>query len=159
VTDKSPSILERVDNFVRGVANGATFGLADYIAGAANTVVSGGTLSGNISKELDRTANTGVEGMAGQVTGSLMDGIGAANLMLGGVRSFAGNYAKLKIEAAAYPLTPGAVNAVHKIGHMLDDVRIALAVSIPVTLGSAASSLVTNIAGQSVFPPPPKPGQ
>ncbi len=31
--------FQRVDNFVRTLANGMTFGLADYIAGAGDTAV------------------------------------------------------------------------------------------------------------------------
>ncbi|MBA4274583.1 MAG: hypothetical protein C0436_02895 [Alphaproteobacteria bacterium] len=49
------SLFTRIDNFVRGVANGATFGLADYMAGAANSALSGGGIAENMRHERQRS--------------------------------------------------------------------------------------------------------
>lgn len=55
MSDTKPSVAARIlqstDNFIRGVANGLTFGLADKFAGAMNTAISGGTLRENIASE------------------------------------------------------------------------------------------------------------
>lgn len=77
-SDKNPSLLQLVDNFVRGVANGITFGFADFVAGAADTAVSGGSFVENTVKEWQRTNDAGPEGVAGNFVGSAITGIGVA---------------------------------------------------------------------------------
>lgn len=54
---QEPGLLKSIDNFMRGAANGMTFGAADYIAGVADRFIydSTGTLYGN--KELTLAEN------------------------------------------------------------------------------------------------------
>ena len=78
------SLFKRVDNFVRGVANGMTFGVADDIAAAADTVLEGGGRRGetigqafrrNAAEEQAKTKQAYGEGQefkTGAVVGSLV---------------------------------------------------------------------------------------
>lgn len=88
--------FRRIDNFVRGLANGLTFGGADTIAAAANTVFRdrGGkaeeTIAGafkrNLAAEHAQTARADREGgYEGQKVGALALGVGMFRL-LGGFR-------------------------------------------------------------------------
>lgn len=75
------SVLRRVDDFVRGVADAVTFGYADEIAGKLDSLVGGGQ-SGKtnykdaVAAQRQRDAEGGVERIAGQVTGSLAPTVG-----------------------------------------------------------------------------------
>ncbi|MBA4274582.1 MAG: hypothetical protein C0436_02890 [Alphaproteobacteria bacterium] len=74
-----PSFFQRLDNFVRGVANGATFGLADKFAGTMNSIGSDKTMSEHIATEHARSVHarkTDAAYFAGEATGAL--GTGAA---------------------------------------------------------------------------------
>ena len=75
------SVLRRVDDFVRGVADAVTFGYADEIAGKLDSLVGGGQ-SGKtnykdaVAAQRQRDSEGGVERIAGQVTGSLAPTVG-----------------------------------------------------------------------------------
>jgi hypothetical protein len=93
-----PSVWKRIDNFVRGLANGMTFGLADYIAGAADGALRGGGLSKNIKEQLQKTTtaqNEGPEVFVGNVVGSLSTGLSAASATMGGIANARRTYTAL----------------------------------------------------------------
>lgn len=77
------SLFKRVDNFVRTAANGMTFGLADYLAGAGDTAVQSikgeePNLKANMNRQLQQTDEAmrldNPEGFAGLVVGSMVTG-------------------------------------------------------------------------------------
>jgi hypothetical protein len=45
------SPMQRIDAYMRGVADIPTFGMADKIAAAGNTIFNGGTMAGNLARE------------------------------------------------------------------------------------------------------------
>lgn len=75
------SVMRRVDDFVRGVADTVTFGYADEIAGKLDSLVGGGQ-SGKtnykdaVTAQRQRDSEGGVERIAGQVTGALAPTVG-----------------------------------------------------------------------------------
>lgn len=79
-----PALEERrgatADPFVRGVADVATFGLADEIAAGATTLFGGGTMKENLQREraIDQADSqiNGVPRLAGQFAGALANPIG-----------------------------------------------------------------------------------
>lgn len=122
-----PTLFKRIDNLARGLANGITFGMADYIAAKANSMLTrqwwadwgpwwrGQATSRVFEKELAaeaaRTAQAqkeGYEEIAGRLTGSVVLGLGVTRLLGGfaryeALKSFAPQIGKLppRIAAAA----------------------------------------------------------
>lgn len=75
--DRKSSIFKRIDNFVRGVANGLTFGAADYIAAVADTWTKDHSFRSNLRNQLQQTQDAqsaGSEYLAGEVIGAVVDG-------------------------------------------------------------------------------------
>jgi hypothetical protein len=73
--------LGTVDNAVRGLANGATFGYADKIAGNMDSLFNNKTVAQNTADERQQTANGGPAEQIGELaSGLLTDGAGAVKL-------------------------------------------------------------------------------
>jgi hypothetical protein len=70
--DETPSILQRIDNAVRGVANGLTFGLADNLAAKGDAILGSGNYTDNLKAERQRDATAGLEYTAGVVVGAAL---------------------------------------------------------------------------------------
>lgn len=159
---KPTALFERIDNFVRGLANGLTFGAADYIAGMAETVRKGGTVSGNIRKELDRTEaadRTGNEVLAGHITGSLISGVKAASSMArflngSGLRFTALDYRltaslakEADIAAKLAKGTPGEVKALMaSIGAVKEKTEVVMEI-VGITAAALSTTATSFIGG------------
>jgi hypothetical protein len=72
LTDKNQTVIERIDNFARGVANGLTLGVADYVAGAVNALFTGDGLRESMKAELKRTQDGHCDSHAGEVVGAAL---------------------------------------------------------------------------------------
>jgi hypothetical protein len=87
VTVSEPkSAFRRVDDFVRGIADTATFGYADEIAGKLDSLFGGGQ-SGKtnyqdaVKAQRERDAQGGVERVAGQLTGAVLPVAGTVGVV------------------------------------------------------------------------------
>jgi hypothetical protein len=95
--NKQPSVIDRVNDGVRAVANGATFGLADVAAGALDAALHGGSVGDNITiqSHLSQDAllkDTAVT-VAGNAVGAVATGYGVmARAIEGGARGIAAAY-------------------------------------------------------------------
>jgi hypothetical protein len=90
-----PDLIKQVDNFIRGMANGLTFGAADAIAAAAWTLFGGRknqnetfrqALQRNYASEDALSAQAqreGTEDREGRIVGSLLLGLGVARALGG----------------------------------------------------------------------------
>lgn len=75
-----------IDDLVRQIANGATFGFADKLAGGVNTLMGGGGYDKNVAAERERTnafaVDNPVAAFSADLAGGLMTGLpGAAKVM------------------------------------------------------------------------------
>jgi hypothetical protein len=123
--DAGPSVFRRVDSFVRGVANGMTFGLADYIAGVGDTAIKGGSVGENIKKEVAETQQRVMESPAEVIVGEVVGaasvgaaaGVKAVEGGITGVARVARNYraltATVENSAASYTEKHAAYDALH----------------------------------------------
>jgi hypothetical protein len=82
MADETPSLLKRIDNAVRGVANGLTFGLADNLAAKADATLGSGSYAENLKTERQTDAAAGPEYTAGLVVGAALP---SARLMEAGM--------------------------------------------------------------------------
>jgi hypothetical protein len=101
LADKDQSIIERIDNFARGVANGLTLGAADYVAGAVNALFTGNGLRDSVKAELKRTQDDHDDSIAGEFVGAAIGAgkiasVVGRSLELGGVRETVRRYRELK---------------------------------------------------------------
>lgn len=104
------SVLRRVDDFVRGVADTVTFGYADEIAAKMDALVGGGQ-SGKtnykdaVAAQRERDAQGGAERIAGQIGGAFVPGAAA----VGAVRAVptAGRMARAGAGAATGAIQGG----------------------------------------------------
>lgn len=87
-TDRLPEergVLRRVDDFVRGVADTATFGFSDEIAAGLGSVTgigsAGGDYDENLAAERQRDDEGGLERFGGQVAGVLTNPAGRAKTL------------------------------------------------------------------------------
>jgi hypothetical protein len=148
------TFFQHLDNIVRGVANGMTFGAADYIAGFGNTAVSGGNVKANISKELQRTDNAGVEAIAGAVVGSLAVGVVAASRHVGGIGNTFRSYNTLKRQAETAITAKEGVNARLLIDNLIDKANTGIMVGSGTASGALITSTVALHAGKEAMSPP-----
>ncbi len=111
-----PSMLERgaqkVDDFVRGAADVATFGAADEIAAGLSSAVGSGTYEENLEYERERNkAADPVAYGAGQVAGGLGTGLGLARqgvtFLRGAQRTLPSLAGRGAAEGAAYGAAQG----------------------------------------------------
>lgn len=104
------SVLRRVDDFVRGVADTVTFGYADELAAKLDSLVGGGqsgkkTYEEAVKAQRQRDAEGGAERTVGQLTGAFMPGAAA----VGAVRAVptAGRLARVGAGAATGAIQGG----------------------------------------------------
>jgi hypothetical protein len=141
-----PTLFKRVDNFVRGMANGMTLGMADTIAAAGNTVAAriagdqgtvGVTLDKNLAAEAAKTLQAHKEGHEARVG----EFVGPA--VLGGAA-----YAALRGAPAAATLGRAAVgsgNAGSLTHQFLANFGRVLRNEGPMGIGREASVLFTRM--------------
>ena len=152
-----PSLLKRIDNFVRGLANGMTFGAADTIAAVADTVVEratsrrdepiGTTVAKNVAAEQSKTVQARKEGDeldAGEAYGGFALGAGVYRL-LGGFAAIA-RYSKLVAVSGRLPAKPGVVRAINKAsslstGMLRDPQTLGIAIGTGVVSKKMAETL------------------
>lgn len=108
--DEPRSVLRRVDDFVRGVADTVTFGYADEIAGKLDSLVGGGqsgktTYKDAVAAQRQRDTEGGAERIAGQIGGAFVPGAAA----VGAVRAVptAGRLARAGAGAATGAIQGG----------------------------------------------------
>jgi hypothetical protein len=99
--DKRQTLIERIDNFARGVANGMTLGAADYIAGVVNALFTGEGLRKSMRAELKRTQDGHDDSIAGEFVGAALGAgkiasVVRRSLELGGLRETVGRYRELR---------------------------------------------------------------
>ena len=80
--DEPRSVMRRVDDFVRGIADTVTFGYADEFAAKMDALVGGGqsgkkTYDAAVKDQRERDTQGGYERVAGQVTGAFVPGAAA----------------------------------------------------------------------------------
>jgi hypothetical protein len=85
VPAQSKGVLGYIDDAVRSLASGATFGYADEIAAKANELVGSGTYESNIAKERARDAQipTAIK-LPGEIAGAVGSTIAAAPVTAAG---------------------------------------------------------------------------
>jgi hypothetical protein len=158
--DASPSVFRRVDSFVRGVANGMTFGLADYIAGVGDTAIKGGSVGENIKKEVAETQQRMMESPAevigGEVVGAAVDGVTAGVKVVEGGIAGVGRVARNYRELSAVVENPAA-SFTHKfeagmaLGSVQTEINAALATGAATGGGAVLGSTVaTTVVGDVV---------
>lgn len=79
VTTHGHGILSYVDDAVRAIANGVTFGYADTIAAGANAAIGKGSYDKNLEQERQRTAQTpaGIR-IPGEIAGGVLGAVAGA---------------------------------------------------------------------------------
>jgi hypothetical protein len=105
------SIFKKIDSAVRGMADTATFGLADELAAKADELRGMGTYEENLKKQRQRDAEGGLPMLAGQVAGAFMSP--AAGLVSKGAQALAPalKIAPEALSAAAQGMAYGAGSA------------------------------------------------
>ena len=94
------SIFQKIDSAVRGMADTATFGLADELAAKADELRGLGTYEENLKKQRQRDVEGGLPMLAGQVAGAFMSP--AAGAISKGMQAV----------APALKIAPEALNAI-----------------------------------------------
>jgi hypothetical protein len=162
-----PSIFKRIDNFVRGVANGMTFGAADYIAGAADTAVKGGSIGKNIKIQAAKSQQAAIEGpefFAGEIAGALTDGAAAAVKTAGGLSNAARtihSYGELRIIAETAASGEQKVESLTKLINVSREINAAAATGLATTSGAMVASTSNNMIVENAVvgtPTPPSAG-
>lgn len=78
-------VLRRIDDFVRGAADTASFGTADEISAGLGAATGQGSYDQNLSAERQRDSEGGWERFAGQVGGALLNPAMGARTVLGAI--------------------------------------------------------------------------
>lgn len=134
------SLFKKIDSAVRGMADTATFGLADELAAKADELRGKGTYEENLKQQRQRDAEGGLPMLAGQVAGAFMSP--AAGLVSKGAQAIA---PALKIAPEA--LSAAAQGAAYGAGSAEEGSRLQGA-----ALGGAtglAAGAVTNVLGNT----------
>jgi hypothetical protein len=134
------SMFKKIDSAVRGMADTATFGLADELAAKADELRGKGTYAENLKQQRQRDAEGGLPMLAGQVAGAFMSP--ASGLISKGAQAIA---PALKIAPEA--LSAAAQGAAYGAGSAEEGSRLQGAALGGVTgLGAGAA---TNIFGNT----------
>jgi hypothetical protein len=153
-----PSLLKHIDNFVRGLANGLTFGAADTIAAAADTIVTdrggkqgeslGAAFDRNRIEQLQKTRQAhaetkdGVE--AGEMLGSLGLGFGVFGLLKTGAVTSGAQYRELFTRAGSALAGRRPMLGLALLNTSLNRAMRAERAASAAAMGSTAISLAVN---------------
>jgi hypothetical protein len=89
-TEEKPSLLQTagrgIDDFVRGLADAATFGYADELAAKAESLTGGGSYQEELVKQRQRDEQGGIPRLVGQVGGSILPTVGVIQAAKGASR-------------------------------------------------------------------------
>jgi hypothetical protein len=149
VQSKSKGVLDYVDDAVRSVAGGITFGYADELAAKMDELTGrGGTYEQNIAKERARDEQIpNAIAIPGQIGGSIASTVLAAPAVaasrIGAAAASLPQYAKFGALGAAEGALAGSGNAVE--GERLGGAGIGAAIGAPI--GAAAPSVINAASG------------
>jgi hypothetical protein len=154
VPGKSKGVLGYIDDAVRSIANGVTFGYADELAAKGNALLGSGTYEQNVAKERARNEQIPAAiAIPGEIAGAVGATVAAAPIAavagatrLGAAASRLPQFAKFGALGAAEGALAGSGNAVE--GERLGGAATGAAIGAPV--GAVAPSVVrgvSNLAG------------
>jgi hypothetical protein len=154
VQGKSKGVLGYIDDAVRSIANGVTFGYADELAAKGNALLGSGTYEQNVAKERARNEQIPAAiAIPGEIAGAVGATVAAAPVAavagatrLGAAASRLPQFAKFGALGAAEGALAGSGNAVE--GERLGGAATGAGIGAPV--GAVAPSVVrgvSNLAG------------
>lgn len=127
-----------VDDFVRGLADAATFGYADELAAGAESVFGGGTYEEELAKQRQRDEQGGIPRLVGQVSGSVLPTVGVLRAAQGASRlgRAGAGAATGAIQGGLY----GTGSAEGSLDNRLSEGAVGASIGAP--LGGAVSALL-----------------